>query len=588
MTSQLCVVFVCQAGELELKSLLLAASIRKSAKLTHLDLVAAVPDPAIWGDLCPETDELLESLSVRKVIIESPFGTEYPIGNKLAAIGVETEAPVSVFMDSDILCLGPLQNSHLLTSNLKAKPADLNTYAGGIEQWQKAYQFIHSDLPFERVLSTVSKDVMLPYFNAGFIAVKNGPEFSKAWLTIAKQIDECETIQHKRPWLDQIALPVAARSMGYDFEVLSEDFNFPAHLRRLETHKMPKMCHYHSPEVIMQEPVLCKLVSNICHSFPLIKTLLRQYETWHAILLRADLEEGQNKRRKHIFKLPFVSHKVDKKQQNYDFLITGLPRSGTSLLCNLLHKAPNTVVVNEPQEVFAALENDPECLSLNLLYRNLRTNILLGDGIKNKVNELGEVIEDTRFNDAYRHYLPDVSRADFCLGTKNPLAYLSRLRILCDALPDMPKIVMVRHPLHVISSWKSSFKHLNSVDFDIIPFANDNDGLLDAVQRKLLNEIRSESNLAVKRALYLRYLGEMIIRDKDRVHVIRYEDLLSHPQSVMDVVTTLIGTTRLSQQTLKHIRLPSDSKTKSFDSEDNKAVAMLCGDFMQEWGYQLS
>ncbi|WP_100655930.1 sulfotransferase family protein [Alteromonas flava] len=584
MTDKLCIVFVCQAGELELKGLLLAASLRKYGNLANVDLVAAVPSPDVWGDLSAQTHQALADLSVRKVIIESPFGRDYPIGNKLAAIGVSTQASVTVFMDSDILCLGPLDFNQLKTNGLKAKPADLNTYQGSPKQWERAYSFIGEALPKERVLSTVSKALMLPYFNAGVVAVHDGEAFSETWLSVARQIDTCNEIQHKRPWLDQIALPVAAKSMGYPFEVLTEAFNYPAHLKCINAEKKPVLCHYHSPEVIEQEKMLSKVVHQLSRGVPAIKRLIALYPRWEAVIARAERHKSALSPKRNRLLTLFTPAARQPLSDDVNFLISGLPRSGTSLLCNLLHKVPNTVVINEPQEVFAAIQSDPECHELGLLFRKLRTDILLGKGVSNKVNEAGDVIEDTRLNDVRRRYQPAVTRTDFSLAIKNPLAFLTRLRILCDAHPNMPKIIMVRHPLDVISSWKKSFEHLRDVNFDIIPFTDQSDPLLDGVQHRLLSAIRQEPYTPVKRALYLNYLAELIRRDKERVHVIRYEDLIAKPEATLAFISSIIKSDRMPKTVVASIRRGATAKV--YAQEDVIAVNALCGEYMQEWGYQ--
>ena len=78
------------------------------------------------------------------------------------------------------------------TDGLLAKPADLNTFSYDAEQWQQAYKLYNLELPDERVLSSVSSELMLPYFNAGVIAVANGPIFGQQWLQVANKIDADE------------------------------------------------------------------------------------------------------------------------------------------------------------------------------------------------------------------------------------------------------------------------------------------------------------------------------------------------------------------------------------------------------------
>ena len=581
MSPQLCIVFVVQPGELALKGVLLAASLRRNGGLDNVDLVAAVPDPALWGALPSEVEKLLQLLQVRIVVIGSPFGTDYPIGNKLAAIGVPTLAPVTLFLDSDILCLSPIDINALLTTGIKAKPADLNTFSGDASQWQSAYGVAGLDAPEIPVISTVSKEVMPPYFNAGVIAVCDGMRFSSTWIDVARKIDACPSVTNKRPWLDQIALPVAAAVLGFSFECLHEGFNYPAHLQPISHSHVPYLCHYHSPDVIAKEATLSRLVVDLVKKYPGLKTLLEDFSEWQPILKRGQCEASALRSIRHL--PSFRRRSISDEKIARDFLITGLPRSGTSMLCNLLHQGKDVVVVNEPQEVFAALQHDERCLPLARFYRELRTKVLLQQGIQNKLDDKGRVIEDTKTKDSRQLYYPTVDSPQFFLGTKNPLAYLTRLRMLCDAFPDMPKIVTVRDPFHLINSWKASFAHLRDIDLTTIPFTDTADELLDGMQRKYLQAVRRETFLPARRALYLRYLAALIHRDKHRVLVVRYEDLASFPQRELKRVTDYLGMQALDRRIFSTVRPPT--ATPCDDGQDRLAINALCGEFMQTWGY---
>jgi hypothetical protein len=88
----LCFVFVCQAGELEIKAGLLAASLRIRLGESP-DLVAAVPVPGgRWGDPHPGTKALLEELAVRLVEIRNRISS----GVHLLPSSLQTPARVSV------------------------------------------------------------------------------------------------------------------------------------------------------------------------------------------------------------------------------------------------------------------------------------------------------------------------------------------------------------------------------------------------------------------------------------------------------------------------------------------------------------
>src|SRR4051794_34390253 len=93
-------VFVCQAGPLENKALLLAASLKRHLRVEH-ELIAAVPQPAErWGTLSEDTTELLRSLGVRVEPISNEIDPDYPIGNKVSCMRLAVRTDRLVFLDS--------------------------------------------------------------------------------------------------------------------------------------------------------------------------------------------------------------------------------------------------------------------------------------------------------------------------------------------------------------------------------------------------------------------------------------------------------------------------------------------------------
>lgn len=290
MTSpHLCVAVICQAGELELKAALAIASIRAyHPDGPDLDIVAAIPDTALWGTIRPETEALLGRLGARLVDIRSPFGTDYPIGNKLAAVGVPTEAATTLFLDSDILCCRPFDPAVLQTTDVMAKPSDLNTFKASREQWQAVYGLFGLAAPEARVITTVSQETIAPYFNAGVLSVGNGVEFSEIWIETTRAIDRAALEIQKRPWLDQVALPVACARARRAIGCLTEAWNYPVHLRRLPESPLPVFCHYHWPDVIAAEPALTERVCMIIGRHPEIRHLMSQYEEWSPLADRLE------------------------------------------------------------------------------------------------------------------------------------------------------------------------------------------------------------------------------------------------------------------------------------------------------------
>jgi len=48
-----------------------------------------------------------------------------------------------------------------------------------------------------------------------------------------QKIDAAASITKKRPWLDQIALPIAVNQLSLHYKCFDERFNYPAHLKPL-------------------------------------------------------------------------------------------------------------------------------------------------------------------------------------------------------------------------------------------------------------------------------------------------------------------------------------------------------------------
>src|SRR5690606_11905070 len=134
------VVFVIQSGKLELKALLLASSLRQELG-EAVRLVAACPQHADWGELDAATRAVLRELNVELIAFEPTFAPGYVIGNKVDALAWMADDRLSVFVVSDMLCLGAFASDELRGQGAKkqltlaGKPADLRTW-GSEAQWK--------------------------------------------------------------------------------------------------------------------------------------------------------------------------------------------------------------------------------------------------------------------------------------------------------------------------------------------------------------------------------------------------------------------------------------------------------------------
>jgi hypothetical protein len=551
------IVFVCQKGELELKALLLAWSLRKTHGLA-VNLIAACPEYKDWSDLSPITLSVLKELSVDIKKFTPMFGSDYPIGNKISALGLLPENAVGCFLDSDMLSLSFWGLEGVLKNNDSvAKPADVGTW-GNLDSWQKVYGALGMKLPVRRVRLTVSNQLTLPYFNAGFVATKIPQTLSLEWSKNASLLNAGElNLQDKYPWLDQISLPLAMQKIG-SWSPVSEYFNYPAHLRSLGE-QVVGMCHYHTPGVILREPRLRVMFEQALEEYPHLSQLAQQFDNWKALL---------------GCRLPYVSYKDSQR----NFIITGIPRSGTSYLTSVLDEQKNWLVINEPNETFAHLQTRTDASGLALYYAECRERILSGQPIANKVKD-GKVIEDTAIIDQQELYHPQLHRSDFWLGSKNTLAYLASLENLVKL--DWPIIAMVRNPLDTLASWRNTFTHLAEARVSTFPIAHPNFIAWSTGQRQALLEIDEQPEASMRRVLLWRFLARTILDQESKIQLWRYEDVVGNPGEL------LAGLNRKMNFLGPIVAPKTNIKTrqKDYDLEEREMLFDLCFEEMKSFKY---
>lgn len=270
-TSDYTMVFVVHGGALESKSALLAASLARHYRPGKV--IARLMEPAsLWGSLSPEADRLFDAIGVEIRSSQNRIDPSYPHGNKVNAL--DGIAGPSIFLDSDMMLMVPFAWHYALNADMAAKPADLDTFSRGGGSWAVVWSLFDRPVPPRTMVASVSREKMRPYFNAGFIAVKDGDQFARTWLECSLRIDAAPKVQNKRPWLDQIALPVAADLLGWKVRELPESLNFPYHLRAPKE-PVPYFSHYHWPKVIAGAQPLMKHLRECVSTFPLLAPVLR-------------------------------------------------------------------------------------------------------------------------------------------------------------------------------------------------------------------------------------------------------------------------------------------------------------------------
>jgi hypothetical protein len=271
-------VFVMDGPRLEAQALLLAASLAAYGP-KDVARYAMRPKDSLQP-ISAATRHMLDACDVEICTFERPeaqWRKPYPHGNKLLACAALAEqVPASegrtIFLDTDMICLGDFTEDMTDAARIYAVPEGVPTWGRNIADWQRAYDFFGLPLPQERVALTRRRRVeSLPYFNAGLVSYPNAPlgrsglGFAAAWLATASAFDHCP-IAKKRPWLDQITLPLTLYREGFDWTVLPDAYNYSISGRSNERQILKsRMVHYHRAVYLAQVPKLTQMALEACY-----------------------------------------------------------------------------------------------------------------------------------------------------------------------------------------------------------------------------------------------------------------------------------------------------------------------------------
>lgn len=249
------IIFVVDGKALEAMSLVLAASVaRHHDTETEVRLIAYV---SASTHLNPATLALYAACGVRVAPLPEAAGRwkrPYPHGNKLLAMAEPRPSQRTIFLDTDMVVQGRLtdlvaQSPHQVFAVPEGKP----TWGKKGDAWERAYRFFDLPLPQARItLMRGRRREFLPYFNAGYVSFsdlpldQDGRAFGRLWLDFAVNFDWNCAVANKRPWLDQITLPLVMAYYGLDCAIQPESFNYSTSERAdLSQAAQARILHYH-------------------------------------------------------------------------------------------------------------------------------------------------------------------------------------------------------------------------------------------------------------------------------------------------------------------------------------------------------
>lgn len=234
MSPRLTVFFIVEPPEYQVMACYLAASLREQFG----DTVALVGYcPAHKLDLVhDQVKQVLAKMGceVRPFQVEGRFDPPYPHGNKILATMEPRETEFSCFMDSDILCLKPNDVANITApGHVSLTPAAWMGW-GDQDMWGVIYDTVGIPLPEDRIQLMKQKKGKgkVPYFSSGLFSfpeqyrTPDGKSFPQVWYEVAQAVDANPDIPQKRPYLDQMTLPLAIQKVGLDWNILPDTQHF--------------------------------------------------------------------------------------------------------------------------------------------------------------------------------------------------------------------------------------------------------------------------------------------------------------------------------------------------------------------------
>lgn len=234
MTPKLTVFFIVEPPDYEVMACYLAASLREQFG-DQVVLVGYCPDIKL-DQVSPNVKEILRRMGceVRPFVVEGKFSPAYPHGNKILATMEPRDTEFSAFFDSDILCLRPNQVENIIMpGSISLTPAASMNW-GKTDDWTLIYAICGMAIPEERIklMRQSGERQRIPYFSSGLFSFPeqhrspDGRSFPQVWMDVAQTLDAHPDVPGKRPYLDQISLPLAIQKSGLKWNILPEEQHF--------------------------------------------------------------------------------------------------------------------------------------------------------------------------------------------------------------------------------------------------------------------------------------------------------------------------------------------------------------------------
>ena len=292
-------VLVIEAGDLEIKSVLLIKSIRKfGGEFSDCPIWAV--QPRLGRNLSEQTLNALFDNDVIfiKANLNRRVWKDYPLANKpYAAAFIESivfnNVDTLVFLDSDIIfCQFPKQlllneNEIVAIRAVDEKGVGLSMDELIDKYWEIIYDTCNVDISqIWSVKPTLNECFIRAYFNGGLVSVKPNRRIFQKWkenlekLSMIEKIDGFSLLKEKFLFLEQsvLAATILANTSRSEVRLFNKDYNYPLNFHNVLTEKYQKkilneikIIHYHSVfynldwknDIKIEEPLLSWLLNRL-------------------------------------------------------------------------------------------------------------------------------------------------------------------------------------------------------------------------------------------------------------------------------------------------------------------------------------
>ena len=217
-------------------------------------------------------------------------------------------------------------------------------------------------------------------------------------------------------------------------------------------------------------------------------------------------------------------------------LLTGLPRSGTTLIVSLLNEFPNTVALAEPVPMQARGydQRDRAIQEIEAFIAETRESALTINQVRSKQLD-GAILENffeppgdgTRLRKVTEPYgmvkLDKALTPDFQLVIKHPANFSALANLL---MPRHTLFALVRHPLAVLAAWQT-------VD---MPVHHGHMPMAETFSPELTELLAAEPDRIRRQVLLIGWLLGVYARFAPE-RILRYEDLVADPLRYLSLLT---------------------------------------------------